>query len=110
MLAVTANVSASAAASGVDRTTAYTHRRDDPEFAAEWAEALESATDDLEAEARRRAMDSSDTLMIFLLKAHRPDKYREKVHAEITGKDGGPVELSNAKAALLRGVVPDAAE
>lgn len=29
--------------------------------------------------------------------------------AEITGKDGGPVELSNAKAALLRGIVPDPA-
>jgi phage terminase small subunit len=26
---------------------------------------------------------------------------------EITGKDGGPVELSDAKAALLRGVVPN---
>lgn len=29
---------------------------------------------------------------------------------EITGKDGGPVELTDAKAALLRGVVPDAPE
>jgi phage terminase small subunit len=28
---------------------------------------------------------------------------------EITGKNGGPVELTDAKAALLRGIVPDAA-
>jgi phage terminase small subunit len=31
--------------------------------------------------------------------------FKEKV--EITGKDGGPVELSDAKAALLRGLVPN---
>jgi hypothetical protein len=31
--------------------------------------------------------------------------FKEKV--EITGKDGGPVELSDAKATLLRGLVPN---
>ena len=30
----------------------------------------------------------SDTLMIFLLKARRPDKYRERFTAELTGKGG----------------------
>jgi hypothetical protein len=29
--------------------------------------------------------------------------------AEITGKNGGPIDISDAKAALLRGLVPDAA-
>jgi hypothetical protein len=38
----------------------------------------------------------------------RPKKYGDKVTQEITGKDGGPVELTDAKAALLRGIVPDA--
>ena len=33
----------------------------------------------LEAEARRRAMSVSDTLLIFLLKAHKPGMYREKM-------------------------------
>ena len=33
----------------------------------------------------------SDTLLIFLLKAHRPKKYRETIHHAVTGEDGGPV-------------------
>ncbi len=32
----------------------------------------------MEAEARRRAFAGSDTLLIFLLKGARPDKYRER--------------------------------
>lgn len=33
----------------------------------------------------------SDTLMIFLLKAHRPQKYRENFKLEHSGPDGGPI-------------------
>jgi hypothetical protein len=54
-LAKTANVSASARAAGFDRSTAYAHRQADPEFAAQWDDALEQSLDDLEGEARRRA-------------------------------------------------------
>jgi len=79
-------------------------------FAAAWDEALEIATGSLELEARRRAQKGvlepvyykgkkvgavrkySDTLLIFLLKAHRPDKYRDNVRHEVTGKDGSPIE------------------
>jgi hypothetical protein len=40
----------------------------------------------VELEARRRAIEGeSDLLLIFLLKAHRPQKYREKVQPEHTG-------------------------
>jgi hypothetical protein len=45
-----------------------------------------------------------ETRFRFAAKMH-PRKYGDKVQQEITGKDGGPVELSDAKAALLRGVV-----
>lgn len=38
----------------------------------------------------------SDTLAIFLLKAHAPDKYRERAAMELTGKDGGPLQLDDA--------------
>jgi hypothetical protein len=48
----------------------------------------------LEAEARRRAMSTSDTLLIFLLKARRPAVYRENARVELTGIAGGPVALS----------------
>ena len=56
-LAKTANVTASARKAGFDRKTAYAHRAADPEFAAEWEDALEQSIDDLEGEARRRAVD-----------------------------------------------------
>lgn len=35
----------------------------------------------------------SDALMIFLLKGFRPDKYRESFKAELSGPNGGPVEI-----------------
>ncbi len=37
----------------------------------------------------------SDTLMIFLLKAHRPEKYRENVKVEVTGKVISTIEISH---------------
>ena len=108
-LAESGNVSASAKAAGVNRQYAYERRAADPEFAKDWDVALETATDALEAEARRRAMgweeeqlddtgDSyrvchkhSDTLLIFLLKAHRPSKFRDNVKMEVVGKDNAPL-------------------
>ena len=67
-----------------------------------WEEALEQAMDLLEGEARRRATGVkrdvwyagekvgsesvySDTLLIFLLKAHRPAKFRDNVKVEHPG-------------------------
>lgn len=103
-LSLTGNVTRAAAAADIARKTAYEARARDDEFAALWDDAIEQATDMLEAEARRRAHDGlvrykfhngtavldprtgepyyeleySDTLLIFLLKGHRPDKYRER--------------------------------
>lgn len=62
---------------GIDRDTAYYERQRDPVFAAEWKEALERGVDMLEDVAKQRAYAGSDTLLIFLLKAHRPTVYRE---------------------------------
>jgi hypothetical protein len=33
----------------------------------------------------------SDTLMVMMLKAVRPDKYRERKTTEVTGEGGGPI-------------------
>ena len=84
-LADTGNVRAACHVARIGSQTVYAHKESDPEFRAEWDEALENATDLLELEARRRAMGqkdldtskvpASDTLMIFLLKAHRPEKF-----------------------------------
>lgn len=101
----TANVTLAARAAGVSPGTVYKHRRDDVLFAERWDEAIGEAVDMLEHEAHRRAFKGtqepvfyqgeevgyvnkySDSLAMFLLKAHRPDKYRERseVKQEISG-------------------------
>ena len=53
--------------------------------------AIDAGTDQLEDIARQRAAEQSDTLMIFLLKGRRPEKYRER-HV-IEGGDK-PVEIT----------------
>ena len=50
----------------------------DPEFKAQANEAKESVVDDLEQEAIKRAKDGSDTLLMFLLKGNKPEKYKER--------------------------------
>ncbi len=72
-------VSKAAETAGIHRDTAYFERSQDPTFAAEWQEALDRGVDMLEDVARYRAFAGSDTLMIFLLKAHRPERYRETI-------------------------------
>ncbi len=91
------NITLAAALVGVSRQRAYQIRDKDKEFAKSWDEAIEIATDNLEHEARRRAMQGtvkpvyykgqvcgymqeySDKLMDTLLAAHRPGKYRPNV-------------------------------
>ncbi len=74
-------------------------------YAIAFAEAEELAIQELEREARRRALEGvsepvgfwrgkaseyvkrySDTLLIFLLKGHRPEKYRERQEIEHKGQ------------------------
>lgn len=84
-------VGTAAAKAGIARSTFYAWRDEDAEFAAEADAAIEYGTDVLEDVAYRRAVMASDTLMIFLLKARRPERYRETTRHEHTGPDGGPV-------------------
>jgi len=94
------NVSEAARAAGVDRKTVYNWRRGNHLFSERWKLALEEATDMLEAEARRRALEGyeepvlyagrvicdpegkpmtrkrySDGLLRMLLRAHRPASF-----------------------------------
>lgn len=109
ILAETCNVSEAAKAMGICRRYAYNFRDANAKFAEAWDNAIEQGVDVLEREARRRAAEGveepvyykgeridtvrkySDLLMIFLLKAHRPGTYRDRVSMEHTGKDGGPL-------------------
>lgn len=48
----------------------------------------------------------SDTLAIFLMKAHAPDKYRDNSKIELGGPNGGPIEIDNTtRTARLAGLV-----
>jgi hypothetical protein len=66
-----------AQAIGISRQSMYVRRRNDPAFATDWDDAVEAGTDCLEDEAVKRAKNSSDTLLIFMLKARRPQKFRD---------------------------------
>jgi hypothetical protein len=116
------NVLRSAQAVKVGRRTVYVWLEDDEEFKKLYDQAHEDALDQLEEEARRRAVDGvlepvyqggvrvglirkySDTLLITLLKGKRPETFRERF--EHTGKDGGPIKaqmeqiLKSAKSGL----------
>jgi len=114
-LAQTCNVSEACRASGISRTAAYEWRESDTDFATAWKEAEETAADRLEREAWRRAVDGtdkpvtfqgaitatykeySDRMLEILLKAHRPEKFVERVKNEHTGKDGGAIQLEQVK-------------
>lgn len=71
---------------GVSTRSVQRRRKSDPEFAARFDEAYELSTQALEREAFRRAADKSDLLLIFLLKARRPNVYRDNVTHEHKGK------------------------
>jgi hypothetical protein len=81
------------ARAGVGRRTVYDRRDRDPEFAQVLADALEDACDELEAEARRRALQKdkpSGALLMFLLRAYRPERFGNK----IDHNHGGRVALT----------------
>jgi hypothetical protein len=84
-----ANVTRACEIADIARATFYGWLKEDPEFKAAYEAAREEAVQVLEDEAIRRAtIGGSDTLLIFLLKAARPQKYRDYVRQEVTGANG----------------------
>ena len=129
----TANVSLSCKNVGISRKVAYSWKNKDSakgrDFRRRWDAAIETAVDVLEAEARRRALKGvekgvyhkgkevavernySDTLLIFLLKAHRPETYRETKRLEHTGvKGGAPITIAEMNDAQLLGLLGEDGE
>ena len=116
LLRETLNVTTSAKGAGYSRWTAYRERERDPAFAEAWDNAAEEAYDQLEQEARRRAFMGvdepvfhrgeivghkrvySDSLVMPLLGTYRR-QFRPQTSLELTGKDGGPVQLDEGAAA-----------
>lgn len=107
------NVTRAARAAGVSRKTAYQYKKASSDFSEQWDDALGQGIDSAEAELYRRAVkgvikpvyqggaevgkvrEYSDTLLIFLLKSHRPERYNQPVEQRITGAGGGPVQYQN---------------
>jgi len=107
-----------AKAAGIHERTHYDWLESgDPAYADAWAAAQESFTEHLEREAARRAVDGqavgvyyqgdrvgeelkkSDNLLMFLLKARRPEVYKDRT--ELTGANGGPVQVQAVRADAL---------
>jgi hypothetical protein len=93
-LAETANVQAACRAAGVARSAVYKARRRCPEFHRQWKLALADACDQLEAKAREWALGGDRPMLIFLLKAHRPRKYRDAARREPRAPEPGVAETT----------------
>ena len=104
-------VTAACKAVGIARSTVYEARQRDEAFAVAWADVEEKIIEQLEAAAIRRARDGvarpvfqggklvghervySDGLMALLLKARRPERYRDNVRMEHSGPHAAPPQL-----------------
>lgn len=95
--AKTGNVSQAARLCGIGRRTVYDAREADPAFAEAMDEAEQTALDELERVAWKRAKgytksgryyEPSDRLLIFLLSNKRPDEYAQRSRVELSGPGG----------------------
>jgi hypothetical protein len=131
-LKASGNVTYACAHAGVGRRTVYERREANEDFQRLWDEAIEDATDAMLLEARRRAtqgvkrkkfykgeaildpqtgqpyieLEYSDALLMFLIKAHRPE-YRDSFKHEHTGADGGPIQFIEVAAEAPTSPAPE---
>lgn len=109
------------------RSTWYRWRAERPEFATAWAAALEHGTDALEDEAVRRAVEGvikpvfhqgkrvgtlkiySDALLMFLLRARRPEKFTDRTGSASDSADDLIARLKAGRARIEQraGVTPE---
>ena len=111
-LSRTGNPSAACQASHLTRRAINRMRENDPVFARDYDEAMEEATDLLEAEAWRRALEGvaqplikagqpvfdangepvvvrrySDPLLVMLLRGCKPEKFQRRIGPQVIGPD-----------------------
>lgn len=72
------NVTKAAEAAKISRRTHTRWLNNDAVYAVCFEDAKDAAADNLEDKAYERAMDGSDLMTIFLLKAFRPDKFKDR--------------------------------
>jgi hypothetical protein len=113
-LAETGMVKEAITRTGVPRATLYRRRSSDAAFATQWAEALALGLDQLRDEGVRRALHGverpvfhagklvgtvrhySDALLMFLLRSHQPEVYREPRRGELSASQATEEELARA--------------
>tara|TARA_R100001163_G_scaffold63030_1_gene54423 strand:+ start:944 stop:1342 length:399 start_codon:yes stop_codon:yes gene_type:complete len=89
IMATGLSVTAAAQHAKIGRSTIYDWRKSSENFATLMDDAYEQGVDTLEDHALKRAHDAekpSDALTMFLLKAHRPARYRERVDLRHSGE------------------------
>lgn len=114
-LSESGNISQSAKAARISRPTVYERRANDAAFKKQMDKAEELGLDALEDEMIRRGFKGSmrpvyqggkkvgsikefDTVAaIFMLKAKRPEKFKDRVSNEFSGPNGKPIEVSDAR-------------
>jgi len=102
----TCNVTIAAYKVGITKRCATDHKKKDAEFSAAWEDAIDEGIDLMEESARERAFDGvkedvyyqgnpcgkinkfSDGLTTFMLKANRPEKFREHSQVDLNHKGG----------------------
>lgn len=94
-LANVGTLTAGCKAARVSPHTVYQWREMDTEFLVREHEAREACADVLEAIVMRRAKQRSDILAMFMLKGMRPAKFKDNSRVELTGKDGGPIDIDS---------------
>jgi hypothetical protein len=78
---------------GLALSSLYRLKREDERFSAAWDEALTRAVDDIEQVAIDRALEKSDKLLEMILKAKRPQEYRERVDVQVAAVGRIEVDL-----------------
>jgi hypothetical protein len=78
-------IGAAAAAIGCDRRTMYDWRADDPVFRAQWEDALEFQTEEIESVVYKKAKAGDLLACCIWLRAHKPALYHRRQLVQLTG-------------------------
>lgn len=107
-------VTRSCKTAGIARSTAYQWRSEDPAFAEAWKDVDKANVERLEAEAERRGREGvlkpvfyqgeevgqvreySDALLMFMLKAKDPERYRDRSTVTHAGDPAAPVQVEHS--------------
>lgn len=79
----TGTITGGALFAGIRRGTVYDWLDASEAFKADFEAVKDEVADKLEQEAIRRALSTSDTMLIFLLKGQRPEKYGDKTQHDV---------------------------